>query len=152
MSAARPGDLLKVVLDTNVYFSAFHSARGTPFELWRRAVQREYALLVSPAIVRELAHVLRVDLKWPEADIITQLKLVARVATVVEPKIRLHVIRADPDDDRIVECAMAGNADLIVSGDHHLTKLKAFEGIGIWMMPITARTGRVSSTQLHGIS
>jgi putative PIN family toxin of toxin-antitoxin system len=131
MSAARPGDLLRVVLDTNVYFSAFHSARGVPFELWRKAVQREYALLVSPAIVRELARVLRVNLKWPEADLRTQLKLVVRVASVVEPKIRLRVIADDPDDDRIIECAVAGNADLIVSGDRHLTRLKAFEGIAI---------------------
>src|ERR1700722_633815 len=98
MSAARPGDLLRVVLDTNVYFSAFHSARGVPFELWRKAVQREYALLVSPAIVRELARVLRVNLKWPEADLRTQLKLVVRVDSVVEPKIRLRVIADDPDD------------------------------------------------------
>jgi len=152
MSAARPGDLLRVVLDTNVYFSAFHSARGVPFEIWRRAVQRKYVLFVSPAIIGELADVLRVDLKWPEADIVAQLKLVVRVANVVEPKIRLQVIPADPDDDRILECAISGGAHLIVSGDHHLTKLKAFEGIGIvrpadflksaGMMPITARTER----------
>jgi predicted nucleic acid-binding protein len=72
MSAARPGDLLRVVLDTNVYFSAFHNPRGVPFELWRKAVQRDYTLLVSPAIVRELARVLRVNLKWPEADVRAQ--------------------------------------------------------------------------------
>lgn len=44
---------------------------------------------------------------------------------------RAPVVAADPDDDRIVECAVAGNADLIVSSDHHLTKLKEFRGIGI---------------------
>ncbi len=43
----------------------------------------------------------------------------------------LQVIASDPDDDRILECALAGNADLIVSGDRHLTRVKAFEGIGI---------------------
>jgi putative PIN family toxin of toxin-antitoxin system len=131
MIAATRGGPLKVVLDTNVYFSAFNSARGVPFELWRRALRRQYTLLVSPAIIRELADVLRADLKWPEAEIIVQLKLLARVATIVEPKISLHVIEADPDDDRILECALAGGADLIVSGDHHLTKLRNFEGIGI---------------------
>jgi hypothetical protein len=78
MSAARPGHLLRVVLDTNVYYSAYHSSRGVPFELWRRAVQRKYALIVSPAIIAELADVLRRDLKWPEADIVAQLKLVVR--------------------------------------------------------------------------
>jgi predicted nucleic acid-binding protein len=41
------------------------------------------------------------------------------------------VVAADPDDDRILECAVAGAADLIVSGDHHLNRLKSFRGIGI---------------------
>jgi predicted nucleic acid-binding protein len=79
MSTARPGGPLKVVLDTNVYFS-------------RSSV---------------------------------------RVSKVVEPRVALQVINADPDDDRILECAVAGGADLIVSGDQHLTRLKNFEGIGI---------------------
>jgi uncharacterized protein len=41
------------------------------------------------------------------------------------------VIGDDPDDDRILECALAGKADLVVSGDRHLRKLKSFRGIGI---------------------
>ncbi len=131
MSAAKHGGQLKVVLDTNVYFSAFHSTHGVPFELWRRAVKREYTLLSSPAIIRELAHVLREDLKWPESEIIAQLKVAVRVAKILEPDLTLEVVVADPDDDRILECAVAGDADLIVSGDRHLTKLKAFQGIGI---------------------
>jgi putative PIN family toxin of toxin-antitoxin system len=131
MSTARPGGPLKVVLDTNVYFSAFRGARGVGFELWQRALRRDYVLLVSPAIIRELAEVLRSGLRWPESEIIAQLKLLVRVATVVEPRITLQVIKADPDDDRILECAVAGGAELIVSGDHHLTLLKNFEGIGI---------------------
>jgi putative PIN family toxin of toxin-antitoxin system len=131
MSTARPGGPLKVVLDTNVYFSAFKGTRGVPFELWQRAVGGEYVLLISPAIIRELAEVLRSGLRWPEAEIIAQLKLVVRVAKIVEPGTTIQVIKADPDDDRILECALAGGADLIVSGDHHLTRLKSFEGIGI---------------------
>jgi putative PIN family toxin of toxin-antitoxin system len=131
MSAGKPGDLLRVVLDTNVYFSAFNSTRGVPFDLWRRAVRREYALLISPAIMRELAEVLRADLDWPEPDIIAQLKLVAKVAQIVAPKLTLEVIAADPDDNRVLECAVAGNAGLIASYDYHLTRLKAFQGIAI---------------------
>jgi len=90
MSTEKPGAPPKVVLDTNVYFSAFNSARGVPYELWRRALGREYTLLVSPTILRELAGVLRSGLKWPEAEIIAQLKILVRVAKVVEPKIRLR--------------------------------------------------------------
>ena len=131
MSAAKPGGLLKVVLDTNVYFSAFNTGHGVPFELWRRAVRGEYTLLISPAIIRELAEVLREDLIWREPEIVAQLKLIVRVAKLIEPKLTLEDIEADPDDDRILECAIAGHADLIVSGDRHLTRLKTFQSIGI---------------------
>lgn len=138
MSTGRPAGQLKAVLDTNVYISAFNSTRGVPFDLWSRAVRREYTLLVSPAIIRELAEVLREDFGWPEPDIVAQLKFIVRVAKIVEPRLVLSVVAADPDDNRIVECAIAGNADLIVSSDHHLTKLKEFRGIGI-VRPIDFR-------------
>lgn len=129
MSAEKLANRLRIVLDTNVYFSAFNSTRGVACELWRRAVARQYILLVSPAIIRELAEVLRRDVAWPEPDIVAQLKLLVGVAKLVDPRFTLRVIAADPDDDRILECAVAGGADLIVSGDRHLMRLKSFEGI-----------------------
>jgi len=131
MSPAPGAALLKAVLDTNVYFSAFSSTRGVPFELWRRAVRHEYVLLISPPMIRELADVLRTDLKWQERDIVAQLKLVVRTARIIEPKIAVSTVADDPDDDRILECAIAGNADLVVTYDRHLTKLKEFQGVGI---------------------
>jgi putative PIN family toxin of toxin-antitoxin system len=81
--------------------------------------------------MRELADVLRNDLTWSEEEIVAQLKLLSRVASIVIPTDTLKVVVNDPDDDRILECAVAGNADLIVSGDQHLTKLKSYRGIGI---------------------
>ncbi len=129
MSAAKPASL-KVVLDTNVYFSAF-SNRGVPYQLWQRALHGDYRLFISPPLMRELADVLRNDLTWSEVEIVAQLKLLSRVASVVIPTETLNVVVNDPDDDRILECAVAGNADLIVSGDHHLTKLRSYRDIGI---------------------
>ena len=122
---------LRVVLDTNVYFSAFTHHRGPPFRIWQGAVNRSFILLASPAILREIAGVLREDLQWQDEDIVAYLKLVARIAEIVNPKITLQVIGEEPTDDRILECALAGAADLIVSGDHHLRKLKSFRNIGI---------------------
>jgi predicted nucleic acid-binding protein len=54
-----------------------------------------------------------------------------RGTDIVVPAPVLRVVIADPDGDRILECAVAGKADLMVSGDRHLTKLKEFQGIGI---------------------
>jgi putative PIN family toxin of toxin-antitoxin system len=120
-----------VVFDTNVYFSAFTHPAGTPFRIWQKAVKGDFILIVSPAILRELAHVLRDVLQWQETDIVACLKLVTKVAEIISPTISLHVIAEDPTDDRILECALASRADLIVSGDRHLRKLKSFRNIGI---------------------
>jgi putative PIN family toxin of toxin-antitoxin system len=126
-----PANKLRVVLDSNVYFSAFTHPQGPPFRIWQNAVNRSFTLLVSPAILREVAGVLREVVHWRETDIVAHLKLVAKVAEIVSPRISLRVIADDPDDDRILECALAGKADLVVSGDRHLRKLKSFRGIGI---------------------
>jgi uncharacterized protein len=130
MSVAKPTKL-RAVLDTNVYFSAFRQSQGVPFDIWQQALKRQFTLLVSPAILREVAEVLRQDLGWQESEIVAQLKLISRVADIVVPTISLQVVKADPDDDKFLECAVYGHADLIVSGDRHLTSLKSFRGIGI---------------------
>lgn len=126
-----PPNKLRVVLDTNVYFSAFTHPQGPPFRIWRKAVNRSFTLLVSPAILREIAGVLREVVHWRETDIVAHLKLVAKVAEIISPTINLRVIADDPTDDRILECAVAGMADLVVSGDRHLRKLKSYKSIGI---------------------
>jgi putative PIN family toxin of toxin-antitoxin system len=130
MSTARHSKL-RVVLDTNVYFSAFTRRLGAPFRIWQKAISGRYTLLTSPAIMRELARVLRDQADWQDSEVLAQLKLLARVAQIVSPTITLRAVPDDESDNRILECALAGKADLIVSGDHHLKNLKTFQGIVI---------------------
>jgi uncharacterized protein len=54
----------------------------------------------------------------------------SRVARVLKPPVHIHVL-ADEPDNRILECALVAQADLIVSGDRHLRQLKKFQGIPI---------------------
>ncbi len=122
--------VLRVVLDTNVYFSAF-TGQGVPFTIWQKAIKGDYILLTSPAIIREVAQVFREKLNWSEDNIIGYLKLLVKTAQIINPDIILKVINEDESDNRILECAVLGNADLIVSGDHHLRRLKNFRHIGI---------------------
>ena len=90
-----------------------------------------FRLLVSPAIIQEMAGVLRADFEWSEDRVQRAVRIVARVAGkgIVIPQMRVHVVAADPDDNRILECAVDGKADLIVTNDHHLLDLKAYVGI-----------------------
>ena len=62
---------------------------------------------------------------------IRRLKLLTRAGEIILPQHTLEVITEDPPDNRILECAVEGSADLIVSGDGHLRELKVYQGIPI---------------------
>ncbi len=76
MSAAKSERRLRVVLDTNVYFSAF-TKRGVPFSIWRAALDRRYDLIVAPSNVHEIGDALRSVGGWEESLIVRRLKIVA---------------------------------------------------------------------------
>ncbi|MGA2214222.1 MAG: putative toxin-antitoxin system toxin component, PIN family [Bryobacteraceae bacterium] len=132
MNLAPGAERLRVLLDTNVYISAFQYPKGRNAALWRAARDGRYWLLVSPAIIREMARVLRDDFSWQEDGIETLVRRVADVAGagVVAPHTKVRAVTADPDDNRILECAVSGKADL-TSNDHHLLDLKGYAGIPI---------------------
>jgi uncharacterized protein len=105
---------------------------GRPlFQLVRLAARHRYRLLISPAIVRELGRVLEEEFDIAERVKIQRLKTLTRAAEIVSPRIILEVIKEDPPDNRILECAVEGKADLIVSGDRHLLRLKSYRGIPV---------------------
>jgi hypothetical protein len=101
------------------------------FRIWQAARQGRYRLLVSPAIITEVAEVLRTIFAWEEARIVRRLKALVRVGDMMIPHITLEVIREDLSDNRILECAVEGQANLIVSGDRHLRRLRTYQGISI---------------------
>jgi len=131
---------LKVVLDTNIYVAAFGYPMGPTAALWTAALDRQYRLLVSSAIIRELARVLRSDFTWQEPRVQNVIRVVGQVGEIITPRTRVQAATADPDDDRILECAVDGQADLIVSNDHHLLDLKAYQEIAIIASPDFRRT------------
>lgn len=131
MNPASDGALLRAVVDTNVYISAFLYPQRAIFQIVHRAARRQYHLLISPAIISEVGRVMREDLGWEENARICHLKTLAKAAEIVIPRLTLEVIREDPPDNRILECAVEGRANLIVSGDRHLRRLQVYQGIPI---------------------
>ena len=133
MSSAPGGESLKAALDTNVYVAAFNAPKGRNARLWDAALAGRFRIVVSPAIIREMANVLRDKFGWQDERVRTLVRRVAEVAGtgLVTSRTTVRVVTADPDDDRILECAVAGKASLIVSNDHHLLDLKAYAGIPI---------------------
>ena len=120
---------VRAVLDTNVFISA-HGFGGRPGDVVRAAVMGEFELVTSPAILAEVADKLYEVLDFDNEHVETVVRQLARVADVVRPTERLSVV-ADEPDNRVLECAVEGVADVIVSGDRHLLGLEAFRGVPI---------------------
>ena len=121
---------MRVVLDTNVYISALMFG-GAPGILLDLALAGGLQLIVSPALLDELRDKLIGKFGLDPLDVQVILAKLTGVAALVSPTESLRVVADDPDDDRVLECAIAGNADAIISGDRHLLALGAFQEIPI---------------------
>ena len=121
---------MKVVFDTNIFVSAFIVPDSQGEHAFLHAHRRKVDLYSSIPILTETARILRTKFDQPEKDVTAALKMMGRVATIVRPT-RTIAILSDVPDNRILECAVMAQVDLIVTGDHHLLKLKEFEGISI---------------------
>ncbi len=129
--------MLKAVLDTNVLVSGLISPNGTPARLigaWR---EKKFELVISPAILEELAEVLQRDKirrYYEHTDKDLARKYVAglrRFAALVPGKAQFQGVCADPDDDKFIAAALEAGADYIVSGNDHLLDLKEHQGVRI---------------------
>ena len=123
--------MLKFVFDTNVFVSALMSKRGNPALLLDR-VRKSYTLFISKDILSELKDVIsREKFRYTEAEVNTFVEAIISFADVVNPEIKIDAIKADPDDNMILECAVTSGASYIVSGDKHLLDLKEYGMIKI---------------------
>lgn len=127
---------MKVVLDSNIIISRVLVPSGKPAQVVEQCRKREIEVLTSEAILREYGRVLRykrVRARHHLSDnqIDEALDAIRVLGFVVEVGVKLEVVTADPDDNIIVECAVAGGADYIVSGDAHLLSLRQYQGIEI---------------------
>jgi uncharacterized protein len=121
---------MRVVFDTNIFISAFLIPGSQGERAFLLAQRKKASLFTSVAILTETAQKLREKFSQEETDIRAALKLISRAAKVLRPPVYVHIL-ADEPDNRILECALAAQADLIVSGDRHLRQLKKFQGISI---------------------
>jgi len=122
-------ELLRVVADTNIYISAILFG-GKPGEIENLARQKKIELLISESILDELAGVFKTKFDWPDWQISEIVESLWAITTLVVPRQTLKAIKAHDPDNRILECALEGEAQYIVSGDeHHLLPLKEYHGI-----------------------
>jgi len=118
-----------VVIDTNIVISALNFG-GNPKAVLELARKNRIHNTTSPFIINEVEKVLTQKFGWQMEVTREVLNDFRGFSHVVNPSETLAVI-SYPPDNRILECAMAGRADCIISGDRHLTGLKTYGSIKI---------------------
>jgi putative PIN family toxin of toxin-antitoxin system len=131
---------MRAVVDTNILIRAVIKPRGTVGPVLLRLRNGEYTLLYAQPLLEELIDVLnrpRISEKYQltDQDIQAVVRLILLRGEPVATVKRIVACR-DPKDDKFLEVAVAGGADVIVSGDEDLLTLHPFAGIPV-VAPVT---------------
>lgn len=127
---------MRVVLDTNVIVSRVIFDKGAPARILKLGRAGAFTLLISEPILAEYRRALsykdvRARHCFSVQDVAREIRSLRESAVTVQATEHVRVVRDDPKDDIFLECALAGGADYIVSGDSHLLALREFRGVRI---------------------
>lgn len=120
---------MRVVFDTNIFISALIFP-GSQAEKAILRIIEEDTLILSPVIIKEVLAVLSKKFSRDREELARVAVYLADLALVVNPERRIDILRDEPDN-RILECAVTGGCDLVVTGDRAMLDLGEFEGVRI---------------------
>ncbi len=122
---------LKVVIDTNVFVSGL-TFKGKPREVLDLIWRGDIEACISSFILKELEETLKKDFSWDRDQIKHAMEKIKAKTILIQPKNKVSVIKGKEDDNRILECAIEGRVQYLISGDRkHLLPLKEYEGTKI---------------------
>jgi len=119
---------VKVVFDTNIFVSALVFPGGKGEAALQRIVEERDELIVSKPILDELLGILARKFARDAEELARVAVYLSDLARLVKPRGKIRLMKDDPDN-RILECAIAGRADAIVTGDRQLLDLHEYRGV-----------------------
>ena len=119
---------MRAVADTNVYISALNFG-GAAEEVLALGRAEVVELFVSSAILKEIEGVLIRKFQWSAKRARQAIAAIQEFAQLVRPKETIHLITEDEPDNRILECALEAQADVVITGDKHLRQLETFRDV-----------------------
>ena len=119
-----------VTADTNLYVSGLVFG-GIPLTFLDHARAGAFTLAVSEPLLSEIREVLQIKFAWADHEVTTALSQLDDCSVHVHPSEAFDAVPGDPDDNRILECAVAAQAGFIVTGDSHLLRIGHFRNIRI---------------------
>lgn len=114
---------MNIVLDTNYLIMAI-SAQNEYYQVWQDFLDGKYVLCVTNDIIEEYSEVIARNISPLVSEFIITAILNRKNIKLISPSYAFHLIEADEDDNKFVDCAIIGNAKYIVTQDHHFNILK----------------------------
>lgn len=121
---------MKLVFDTDIFISAIVIPHSKAEKAILKVIKCYDSLIISKDIINEVLSVLSAKFHCDREAISHVAFYLSDLAQIVNPTKRIHIFKDDPDN-RVIECALCGEADAIVTGDKEMLKMKEFEGIKI---------------------
>lgn len=122
---------MRTVLDTNVFISGIFFA-GPPSQILKAWRNQSVQIVLSKQILDEYRRVaVALSSQFPKVDILPIIEFVTIHGNFVDTQGFEISVCDDPDDDKFLECAIAGKCKIIISGDKHLLRLSGYEGISV---------------------
>jgi uncharacterized protein len=121
---------VKVVFDTNILVSALVFPGGRGEAALRRIIEEQDQLVISKPILDGLLSILARKFSRDAEELAHVAVFLSGLAVSVRPRRKLQVVKDEPDN-RILECALVGHAEAIVTGDHVLLSLREYRGVRI---------------------
>ena len=129
---------MRITVGTNFLISATQWDYSIAHKLLKKLIVADAKLFATKEIVKEFSEVLHRDFKYSQDEINHIIERVLSFVETIEPAQKVDVIKEDPDDNKIIECAISSNSEFIITYDKHLLKVKEYKGIQI-IRPETAR-------------
>jgi putative PIN family toxin of toxin-antitoxin system len=122
---------MKIILDTNVFISGIFFS-GPPSRILKAWQNSRLQIVLSQEILNEYQRVAEsLAAQFPTIDILPIIELMTIHAQLIDVEDFDLSVCDDPDDNKFMECAIASNSKIIISGDKHLLKVSGYQGITV---------------------
>lgn len=122
---------MTITFDTNVLLSATLWDGSVAQKLLFELIRQEIKIYSTAEILSEYQDVLKRDFDFSDEGVSDIMEKVLAFITLVKPTRKVNLVKDDPDDDKIIECALESNSKCIITYDNHLLHLKEYRGIRI---------------------
>jgi uncharacterized protein len=126
--------MLRVVLDTNIIVSAVAARTGPPAQVFTLFLSGAIRNCCTKNILMEVEQVFsrrKIAERVPSELLVLVRDALHQKSVMVSPSMHVNAVPEDPADNMFLECALAGSADYVITGDWHLLRLKRYRTVDI---------------------